>query len=138
MNKIKKAYYYLFYRLYKYYNSGTFVWGSDWKAVFIIEVLWLFIGGALLVYYKVFIDRSIHIGDSKILLIVFLIAISVPHYFIFHHRDQWKEIVNEYDKLPKKKNLIYTIVVLLFILLVFFNFFFAFYLMSQIDWSVYR
>jgi hypothetical protein len=138
MNKIKKAYYYLFYRLYKYYESGPFIWWSDWKAVLFIDMLWIFIGISLVVYYEIFIDRYLHIGNGELLLIGYVLLISLPNYFIFHHRDQWREIVTQFDMMPKKKHTIYGIIVLFFILLIISNMVFAFYLMSQIDWSQYR
>jgi hypothetical protein len=138
MEKIKKAYYYLFYKLYRWYERGPSVWLSDWKAELSIDVLLIFIGISLVVYYTIFFDRYLSIGNGNILLIGYLLLIATPNYFIFHHRDRWKDIVKEFDKLPKLKNKIGGWIVFGVVMLIIANMVFAFYQMSLIDWSHYR
>lgn len=101
--KIKKIYDYLFYKLYKWYERGPSVWWSDWKAELSLDVLSIFIGISLLTYYTIYFDRNFR-GDGKFFLIGYVLFVAIPNYFIFHHRDQWKEIVKEFDQLPKLRN----------------------------------
>lgn len=54
------------------------------------------------------------------------------------HTDIWKEYVIEFDQLSKKKNRIGGWIVFGVVLLVVMNLIFSFYLMSQVDWSMYR
>lgn len=138
MKKIVKAYYYMFYKLYKWYERGPSVWLSDWKALLSLDVLWIFIGISGLVYYTLFADRYFSIGDGKFFLIGYIVLIGIPNYFIFHHRDQWKDIVKEFDKLPKGKNRLGGWLVFLISMLIIGNMVYAFYLMSQVDWAQYR
>lgn len=138
MSQIKKAYHYLFYKLYKWYERGPSVWLSDWKAVLSIDVLWLFFGISLVVYYTILFDRHLQIGNGYLFLTGYVLLIALPNYFIFHHRDQWKDIVKEFDKLPKRKNKIGGWIVFGIVLLIISNMVFAFYQMSLIDWSQYR
>ena len=80
---IKKAYYYLFYKLYKFSEAAPSRWLSDWKAELVIDVLWIFTGASGLFYYSVFTNDRINVSDrfGAILAIIF---ISFPNYFIFH------------------------------------------------------
>lgn len=134
---LKKIYYYLYYKLYKLVDSVFFAFWSEWKAYGLISLLDLLVILSALVYYKVFINRYIHI-DSNVPVYMVGGIVYFINYMIFCSRDQWKKIIKEFDKLPKKKNIIGGIIVYTFIVLIFANLVFSFYLMSQIDWSLYR
>ncbi len=60
------------------------------------------------------------------------------NYFLFYKNKKWKKIIKEFDQLPQKKNRIGSVLVILFLILVMGNFGFAIYMLSQIDWSLYR
>ncbi|CAH0237038.1 hypothetical protein SRABI27_02624 [Pedobacter sp. Bi27] len=61
------------------------------------------LGASVLVYYKVFINRYFHLSDSNLPVIIVCISISIFNYFIFHHKNQWKVIVKEFETLPIKE-----------------------------------
>lgn len=135
---MKKVYYYLFYKFYKFSEAAPSRWLSDWKASFSLDVLSYFFISSLVIYYKIFFNHNLHLSESNYDVIIVVGIVSLTNYFIFHHKDQWKEIVSEFDKLPKKKNRIGSWVVFLFVIAVIANLIFAFYQMSLIDWSLYR
>lgn len=130
---MKRAYYYLFYKLFKMSEAAPSRWWSEWKASLALDVVIGFFLFSLLIYYKVLINPYTHIGGKTETIIVLGILILIPNYFIFHYRDQWKEIVAEFDQLPKKKNRIGGWIVFGVVLLILANLIFSFYLMSQID-----
>jgi hypothetical protein len=134
-----KAYKYLFYKLFKFweFTSVPKFW-SDMKAALSIDILVFFIVLSCMIYFNVFINPYINFGKVKYIVLIFILLISIPNYFIFNHRDQWKKIVHEFDKLPSKENNKGGIIVLSIVLLIIINLIFAFYLMSQIDWKQYR
>ncbi len=139
MERLKKAYYYLFYKLYRWYESvGSFAFWSDWKASFSVDVLLYFIIISIFLYYKVLFNRYVHLSGNNLDAIILVVIVAGTNYFIFHSRNQWKNIVKEFDQLPKKKNRIGGCLVTGFVLLVIANLVFAFYLLSQIDWAKYR
>ncbi|MBC9812638.1 hypothetical protein H9Y05_09160 [Crocinitomicaceae bacterium CZZ-1] len=138
MEKLKKVYYYLFYQFYKWYEKGPSVWWSDWKAALSIDVLSIFLGISFITYYTVYVDKYFRLGDGKFFLLGYVLLVAVPNYFIFHHRDQWKDIVKEFDQLPKRTNKIGGWIVFGVVMLVITNMVFAFYQMSLVDWSQYR
>ena len=135
---LKRAYFYLFYKLYKFSEAAPSRWMSDWKAGVIVDVLLYFLQLSFLVYYKTFFNRYFELGDSRIAASIFVLIVVIPNYFIFHHKDQWKVYVREFDKWPRKKNTIGGIIVWAIIFIIIANLIFAFRLMSQIDWTQYR
>jgi hypothetical protein len=136
MRQIRKAYHYLFYKLYKWIGEDN-LWG-DWKAELSIDILSIFIGISFLTYYTIYFDRYFRIGDGKFFLIGYVLFIAIPNYFIFHHNNQWIDIVKEFDKLPKLRNKIGGWLIFGVVLLIIANMVFAFYQMSLIDWAKYR
>lgn len=138
MHKIKRAYYYLFYKFYKMSEAAPSRWWSEWKASLALDMVIFFFIFSLLIYYAVFINPYTNVGGETETIVILGIMILVPNYFVFHHRDQWKEIVSEFDQLPKRTNRIGSWIVFGVVMLVIANLVFAFYLMSQVDWSQYR
>lgn len=138
---IRKMYYYFYYKLYKLFQVDERDWWSEWKASLTLDVLIFCFLLSLISYYNIFINRyfTLDVPNLKVKLgIFYFLIIALPNYFIFHHKDQWKDIVNEYEQLPKKKNKQGDWIVYIIVLLIIANLIFAFYLMSQIDWQQYR
>lgn len=135
---MKRAYYYLFYRLYKWYEKGPSVWLSDWKAVISIGVLQVFLILSMYCYYAVYSKQILDLSIKNPIVFIPFAIIFIFNYFTFEHTDIWKEYVAEFDQLPKKKNRIGSWIVFGVVLFVIANLIFSFYLMSQIDWSLYR
>jgi hypothetical protein len=136
---IRRAYYYLFYKLYKFWEAISIpkFW-SDWKAELSIDVLEIFLGLSGICYYAIVNKAIIDFGSGKYIVCLYLLLIAIPNYFIFHHHDQWKQIVHEFDSLSKKNNRIGGFIVWAIILLIIANLVFAFYQLGQIDWKQYR
>lgn len=135
---MKKAYYYLFYKLYKHYEKGPSVWMSDWKASFSLDVLIYFIVTSLFIYYKVIFNRYIHLSENNMEAFLLVITVVLANYFIFHSQNQSKRIIADFDQLPKNKDQTGGWIVFCFVLFVIVNLVFSFYLMSQIDWKKYQ
>ena len=136
---IKKCYTYFYYKLYKLFQVDERDWWSEWKASGILSLLISLLILSFLIYYNIFFDRYFDLNLSNIqTYLIFMILFALPNYFIFHHKDQWKAIINEYEQLPKNKNKIGDWVAYSIVIFIIANLIFAFYLMSQIDWTQYR
>ncbi len=131
-------YFYLFYQLFKWYEKGPSIWWSDWKANITVDILIYFLFLPIFIYYKIYINPYVHLSGSYVEVIIIGLSICVPNYLIFHHRNQWKKIVEKFDKLPSHSNKIGGWITFFVVLGIFFNMVFAFYQMSLIDWSPYR
>lgn len=121
---LKKYYYYLFYKLFKFSEASPSKWLSDWKASLAIDVLELFILVSLIYYF------DIPLGNGIPFYLIFIFGISIPNYFIFHHKNQWKNIIIEFDKFSVKKNKIGGVIVWSFIFLIILNLIFSFWYMD--------
>jgi len=100
-----KPYNYLFYVLYKFWEnvSEPKIW-SDAKAVLTIFALIESLVNALMMYYKMFIDKSSHLLDKIWLDGLVGIFFLISFYYCFYYKNRWKQIVSNYDKWPKEKN----------------------------------
>ncbi len=133
---IRSVYNYFFYQLYKFWESASTpkVW-SEWKATLTITVLELFLGFSGLFYFTIFRGKSVDAGDDNFIFVFFVIAIVLPNYLLFHRRNQWRDIIEEFDKWPSGKNITGGIVVAAIVIVIFANLFFTFFLMSQVRWQ---
>ena len=135
---IKKVYYYLFYKLYKLNENDIFPWVREWKAGLFLDVLIIFILFSGFIYYTIYVNPYVEVPNIYIIAGLYIFGVGIPNYFIFHHADRYKEIIEDFDKLPKQKNRIGSWIVGAVVLIVIANLIFSFYLMSQIDWTAYR
>jgi lysylphosphatidylglycerol synthetase-like protein (DUF2156 family) len=135
MAKISKAYDYAFYKFYKSFEASPSRFWSEWKASLLMDVLVGCIIFSSSLAYEVATKKTSIVFSSIKAIWVLVIAIVASNYFIFNHTDRWKKIVSEFDKLPKKQNLIGGIVFWILFALIISSVIFMFYLMSKIDWG---
>lgn len=136
---MKKAYYYLFYKLYKFSEAAPSRWWSEWKASLVIDVLIYFILLSIGGYYTIATKKEmIPVSSPKFIIFIVVMAVASFNYFVFNYQDKWKSYVLEFDHWPKKKNNIGGTVVWLVVILIFVNLIYMFSLLSQIDWKQYR
>lgn len=95
MEKIKKAYYYFFYKIYKSikYTSelvGGAFW-TDFKTVLVIGTLEIWFLASGLIYYSLIQNTKLNINLTNPIVLIPLILIFILNYFMFIHTDVWKE-----------------------------------------------
>jgi len=133
MEKIKKAYYYLFYKLYKFWDhvSVPKFW-SDWKASFTIDVLEIWFYISIYSYVSIFLDRKISLSITEPSGFIPYIIIFGFNIYFFNSPSKWKPYFEEFEKWPKRRNLIGGIIVWSLIALIIINFIFSVNLMKSI------
>jgi hypothetical protein len=133
---IGKIYSYFFYKIYKFWEAASVpkFW-SDWKAGLSLDILEMFLALSGICFYSVVTKNKIDSTDDALIALIFIVLIVVPNYLLFNHQQQWKEMVQEFDRWPPRKNMIGTVIVWGVVFAIIGNLIFAFYLMSQIDWS---
>jgi hypothetical protein len=67
-----------------------------------------------------------------------IIGVSLTNYFIFNHSDKWKGIVTEFDRWPKQKNKVGSIIFWSFFIALIGSVIIMFYFVSQINWQKIR
>ncbi|KIA92748.1 hypothetical protein OC25_15240 [Pedobacter kyungheensis] len=132
MMKIKKAYYYLFYKFYKFGEWSPSVLPSDFTATFAIACLEILLLISLKFYYIEFFDRNDTFVFSSLQTLIPLSGVVIVNYYAFLNNKSWKTYVQKFDKWPEHKNLIGTWAVILFVAFVFGNLALAFHIMGKI------
>ena len=131
---MKKAYYYFYYKIYKSieYTSkelgGEFQ--TDFKTSLVVIVLEIFIISSFANYYNVFFHTDSGIFPNIVWIIIVLLLTMID-YFVFHNKDQWKDIIHELNELSENKNSIGSWKVIFVIFAIVINFIFSFYLYYQ-------
>jgi hypothetical protein len=130
---IFKAYQYLFYKLYSFYETSTYSrWWSDWKSLVTIIVMEIWTFFSLAFYYQAITGKSANeLTWFNTFIWSISIVIGVWNWYIFVYQDKWKDVVNEFDELPKKKNRIGSFIVLFVVLVSIANLVFSVYILSQ-------
>jgi len=129
---IKKAYYYLFYKFYKFGEASPSIFPSDFTAVVAIVFLQVLFLGSLKFYYIEFFDRNDTLTFASLQTLIPLAAVILINYFAFFNNENWKAYVHEFDELPKSKNLIGTWIVIGIVALSIGNVVLAVHIMGEI------
>ena len=139
MKNIKKAYYLLFYKLYRFFNTTSDDGFADWKAGLVIQTLQIFIL-LILVFQLILVSKKnlLPNGDAKIWAIPLSITLAIFNYYVFLHYKGWKVYEDEFKSYSKQKNWIINLMVLWTVFGIMAILIFTFYQMSLIDWSRYR
>ncbi len=127
---IKKAYFYLFYKFYKFGERSPSVFPSDWTAATSIAILEVLFIVSLKFYYIEYIDPKNELTPLQMILAGIVIVLINSFAFIIN--DSWKHYIKEFDKLPRYKNIIGTWVVLLVVVFILVNAAISFKAMSEI------
>jgi uncharacterized membrane protein len=114
-----RAYNYFFYKLYRFFETSNYSrWWSEWKAYASMLALSLWLYSAIETCYHYFFNIPVKSSNSPIDLLtaIFLLIVGVSNWMLFEYQDKWKGIVKEFDKLPKQKNKVGSIIVWVIIL----------------------
>lgn len=113
MQKIKRAYYFLFYKLYKFWDYISYPkFATGWKAGLSIIVLQIWIYFSIINFYSFLNNTKIYLNFFNSLIIFPFILILAVDYISFIHYDYvWKKYNEEFENMSKVKNLVGGIIV---------------------------
>lgn len=126
-----KMYYYLFYKLYKFWETAPARFWSDFKSGISIIALEVWLLFSLFNYYSLIRNEKLDISFTSPVIIFPLVLIFIVNYWFFVHNNKWKYYVVEFDKIPRNRNLIGGIIVWLVIVIIIVNFFVSGYLVQK-------
>jgi hypothetical protein len=135
MLKLRTFYYYLFYKFYKLSEAAPSRWWSEGKAGGAMTILAIFFVFTVAGYVMVFTKKDILPDDGWWIIIGVGGGIGLLNYFIFAHNNQWREIINQFDSLPKKQQQYGSLLFWFILIGCLLNLIIMFYLMSQVDWQ---
>ncbi|MET3538131.1 hypothetical protein [Chryseobacterium limigenitum] len=136
MKKIKRAYYYFYYKIYKsiVYTSemlgGQFL--TDFKTIIAIGTLEIWLLLSIGNYFLLITEKSSgQLTIQQPIVFIPLTIIFVLNYFSFIHIDVWKKYNKEFDELPEELNKKGGIIVWSLVALVVINLIFSYYLLFE-------
>lgn len=134
-----KAYQYLFYKLYKFYESSMYSkWWSEWKAYVTMLALSIWLYSAIEISYHYFFNIPMKSSDTNTYstMIIFSSIITAINWFLFEYQDKWKNIIEKFDKLSKRKNKIGGIIVWIIIIsIIVFYWFYSIPLLGRLTYE---
>src|SRR5690606_6919919 len=104
---------------------------SDWKTSVSICALEIWLLFTLFNTYSIIKNIKIDIEFTHPIIIFPLICIFFLNYFLFIHTDKWKEYNEEFNQLPRYKNIIGGIIVWVIIIAIIAGFFTSAYLVQK-------
>jgi len=116
---IKKAYFYLFYKIYMFADWAHTVFPHDMAAAAAISMLEILFIGSLKFYYIGYIDPKSEPTLLEMILAGTVVVLINTIAFIFS--DKWKIYFKEFDALPRYKNKIGTWIVIIIVAFVLIN-----------------
>lgn len=129
---IKKAYYYFFYKFYKFGEWSPSTLPSNYTAAVAIGVLEVFFWLALKFYYIEFVDPNSPFQLLALQTLIPLATIITVNCTAFLYTEGWKKYVSEFDQWPRSKNIIGTWVVTGIVAFIIANVIVAIHIMAQI------
>ncbi|QKJ31280.1 hypothetical protein HQ865_16445 [Mucilaginibacter mali] len=129
---LKKAYYYLFYKFYKFGEASPSLFPNDLTAAFAIDWLEALLLASIGFYLMPLTGRNGHLSVFSFQVLLPLLVIFLINHFAFIHDKRWKKYIDEFDRFPQKKNNKGTWFVIGIIAFIIINFGFSVYVMKQV------
>lgn len=137
---MKKAYYYFFYKLYKImlWTSSPFEnFFSKFRASLALIVLELWIIFTIQNCYEILNNGGSKPNSNLFIYIMGLAIIILNYISLDYYESVWKKYKEEFDELPKRKNMIGGIIVWIIILFITVSFFFSTFYLHKINFGTY-
>jgi len=129
---IKKIYFYLYYKIYRFGKSLSDDALNSWKPLIVICLLQLFVIISIDLWLIILFRKSYFLEQANIILWVICVGLAVINYYIFLGQDNWKFYSKEFIKYSRKRNFIGSLLVIGVITGIVFLLLFSFYKLSQI------
>ena len=125
-------YKYIYYKIYRSMERMG-VW-PEVRAYFLLLMLNAALILLVINYYTIVTGKRISLPDGNTWIYILSLFLAFLNYVLILHNEKWRLIIYEFNKLPKKKNKIGTLVVWCVILIITFTLFSSFFRLSQINY----
>jgi hypothetical protein len=106
---------------------------NEWKPLITISVIELFIVIQAFLWFVIVTKNSY--GFPKLLLYFIALFISVLNYFIFLHKNKWKNYLHKFKGISKRQIFLDGVIILLVVFLILAGMIYTFYQLSLLDWK---
>jgi cytochrome b subunit of formate dehydrogenase len=133
-----RVYYFIFYCIYRFFESISRDNLSDWKAGLVIEILEISLLVTIIGQLEIIKKISIVTPVKSSYLILPVVLLAFINYWTFLKKKGWKRYESEFQSYSRPQKVIFSTAVILIILLIVTGLIFTFYQYSQIDWKRYE
>lgn len=134
MRMIMRAYDYVFYTFYRFWEIVPSRWWSEWKAgVTLVFLCVLFISGISNIQNYLF--KSISLSDYPYFSLVLGLVIGIIHHFMYTYKNRWKKKIEKFRDINKKKDVYGILLVLVIVILIISIYSYSNHLLRTIDWQ---
>ncbi len=134
MNKIEKAYDYIFYTFYRFWEKAPSKWWSEWKSILTISFFTIFIllsfYGLILYQYKIDL-----LPKSKFSPIIMGVMVYILNHYYFLYKSRWKKKIDKFKYLNNTKDRIGISLIIVISIVVLASFIYSIYLVSTVNWQ---
>jgi len=104
---MKRGYYYLFYKLYKFWDYVSIPkFATAWKAGLSICILEIWLYFSCLKYYLHSNNLKVQLNFfDSIILFPFILIMGIDYIAFIHYDYVWKKYNEEFDNLPRNRNM---------------------------------
>ncbi len=135
MERIKKAYYLLFYKLSLFFKEVSDDKWEKPKALIVVNAICILVLIELLAWHTIFFKSNFNFSKFWLAIPVYLLVTFNINFLMSNNN--WDNYKKEFKSYSKNKNRVANVLVLIFIIFVFGSLIVAFYQISLIDWSLY-
>lgn len=128
---MKKAYYYLFYKLHRFAISISDDSLNDYKPVIFITILEVLLMIQSFVWYFAITNNKMEFSNPKAVLFPIILLISGFNYYYFLQNNKWKNYTAEFEEYDNKKKYLGSVVVFLVVLAILGGLILSYYCLSQ-------
>lgn len=136
---IKTGYAYLFFFLYKHINSFKNNILVHFKAVAVLIILEIAllggIAGHAINIFKLDLPENRY---SNFIILTIVVPIVGLKFWFFERNENWRKYLAEFGAWPEEKRKKWDLAMRVLIAFIFGNFILSYYIMSEIDWDLYR
>ncbi len=133
MKTIVRAYDYLFYTFYRFWEAVPSRWWSEWKAgITMVFLCVLFISSISNVQNYIF--RKASLSDYPYFSLALGFVIGIIHHFMYTYKDRWKEKIAKFKGIEKKKDRYGILLVLVVVIMVISLYLYSNHLLRSVDW----
>jgi len=126
-----KAYYYLFYKFYRFGELSPSSFPSDFTSTFAITVLETILIFSLNFFYIDFVNKD-YVLTFNLQTIAPLVVVFIVNYLAFIRSDKWKDYNKEFEQLPTDVNNRGTAIVMGVVLVIITSMWYSIHVMSVI------
>jgi L-cystine uptake protein TcyP (sodium:dicarboxylate symporter family) len=134
MRMIMRAYDYVFYTFYRFWEIAPSRWWSEWKASVTLVFLCVLLISAISNIQN-YLFKNVSLSDYPYFSLALGLGIGIIHHFMYTYKDKWKKKIEKFRDIDKKKDVYGVLLVLIIVILIISVYSYSNHLLRTVDWQ---